>query len=96
MSQIAIIAVKVVSEAPELGQGDTEARPKADPRVSRISDNAAVAKAPPIIAAQEIAEIGDSRVWAGSRVSAARPLTGALTILAVSRESFSAKTERVE
>jgi len=74
ISQIAVIAVKVVTEAPEFGQGDTEARPKADPRVSRISDNAAVAKAPPIIAAQEIAEIGDSRVWAGSpppRVSAA-------------------------
>ena len=88
MSQIAVIAVKVVTEAPEFGQGDTEARPKPDPRASRISDKAAVAKAPPMIAAQEIAEIDDSTVWTESstpRVSAARPLTGALTILVVPR-----------
>jgi hypothetical protein len=62
MSQIAVIAVKVVTEAPEFGQGDTEARPKPDPRAGRISSNAAVVKAPPMIAAQEIAEIDDSKV----------------------------------
>src|SRR5271168_3778633 len=79
---MAVITVKVVTEAPELGQGDTEAKPKPDPRASRISDNAAAAKAPPIIAAQEIAEVDDSNVWPtspASRVSA-RPLKGALTI----------------
>jgi hypothetical protein len=83
ISQIAVIAVKVVTEAPEFGQGDTDARPKPDPRASRISDNAAVAKAPPMIAAHEIAEVRDSKVLPASpapRVSA-RPLTGALTIL---------------
>jgi hypothetical protein len=82
MSQIAVIAVKVVAEAPEFGQGDTEAKPKPDPRASRISDNAAVAKAPPMIAAHEIAEVEDSKVWPASpepRVSARLP-TGALTI----------------
>jgi hypothetical protein len=41
MSQIAVITVKVVTEAPVLGQGDnTEAKPKPDPRASRITDNA--------------------------------------------------------
>src|SRR6516165_7222534 len=96
MSQIAVIAVKVVTEAPEFGQGDTEARPKPDPRASSISDNAAIAKAPPMIAAQEIAEIDDSNVRPPSlspRVSAARPLKGTLTILAA--PSISARTERV-
>jgi hypothetical protein len=96
MSQIAVIAVKVVTEAPEFGQGDTEAKPKPDPRASKISDNAAVAKAPPMIAAQEIAEIDDSKVWPASltpRVSAARPLKGTPAILAV--PSISARTERV-
>ena len=89
MSHIAVITVKVVTEAPELGQGDTEARPKPDPRASRISVSAAAAKAPPMTAAQEIAEVDDSKVWSTSpapRVSA-RTLTGALrTILAVPGE----------
>ena len=99
MSQIAVIAVKVVTEAPEFGQGDTEARPKPDPRANRITDNEAVAKAPPMIAAQEIAEIDDSQVWPASpapRVSAARPVTVALTMLVVPGELISAKTGRVE
>src|SRR5271169_3606241 len=79
---MAVISVKVVTEAPELGQGDTEARPKPDPRATRINDNAAAAKAPPMIAAQEIAAVDDSKVWPASparRVSA-RPCKGALTI----------------
>jgi hypothetical protein len=62
MSQIAVSAVKVITEAPEFGQGDTEARPKPDPRASRISDKAAVARAPPMIAVQEIAEVDASKV----------------------------------
>ena len=96
MSHIAVITVKVVTEAPEFGQGDTEARPKPDPRASRINDKAAVAKAPPMIAAQDIAETDDSSVWPVSpmpKVSAARPLKGTLAILAV--PSISARTERV-
>lgn len=48
MSQIAAITVKVVTEAPVLGQGDTDARPKPDPRARMISDNAAAANAPPM------------------------------------------------
>jgi hypothetical protein len=47
MSQIAVIAVTVVTEAPEFGQGDTEASPQPDPSASRITDNTAVAKTPP-------------------------------------------------
>jgi hypothetical protein len=45
-SQIAVIGVKVVTETPEFGQGDTEVRPKPDPSANRISDNAAIAKDP--------------------------------------------------
>jgi hypothetical protein len=48
MSQIAVIAITVVTEAPEFGQGDTEASPQPDPSASWITDNAAVAKAPPM------------------------------------------------
>src|SRR5271163_3316080 len=79
---MAVITVKVVTEAPEFGQGDTEARPKPDPRASRFSDNAAAAKAPPMIAAQEIAEVDDFKVWPASPASraSARPVKGALTI----------------
>jgi hypothetical protein len=97
MSQIAVIAVKVVSEAPELGQGDTEARPKPDPRASRISDNAAVAKAPPMIAAQEIAEVDDSKVWFASPTPmvSVRPPTQALTMWCLSC-GISARTGRAE
>ena len=85
MSQIAVITVKAVTEAPELGQGDTEASPKPDPRASRISDNPAVAKAPPMIAAHEIAEIGDFKVWPASPAprGSARLLTRVLTILVI-------------
>jgi hypothetical protein len=98
MSQIAVIAVKVVTEAPEFGQGDTEAKPKPDPRASRIRDNAAVANAPPIIAAQEIAAVADSKMWPASRAPrvSVRPLTEALTIATLSlMSSVSARTKQV-
>jgi hypothetical protein len=66
MSHIAIIMVKVVAEAPEFGQGDTDARPKPDPRASRIRDVAAIAKAPASIGGQAIPEIDASTVWPAS------------------------------
>jgi uncharacterized protein (DUF2252 family) len=44
----------------ELGQGDTDARPKPDPSASRISDSAAAANAPPMIAGQATAEVAAS------------------------------------
>jgi hypothetical protein len=66
MSHIAIIKVKVVAEAPELGQGDTEARPKPAPRARRIRDVAAAAKAPPRIGGQAIPEVEASTVWPAS------------------------------
>jgi hypothetical protein len=66
MSQIAIITVKVVAEAPEFGQGDTEASPKPDPRARRIRDVAAAAKAPANIGGQAIAEVEASTVWPAS------------------------------
>jgi hypothetical protein len=58
--------VKVVAEAPEFGQGDTDARPKPDPRASRIRDVAAIAKAPASIGGQAIPEIDASTVWPAS------------------------------
>jgi len=48
MSQIAVIGVTVVTEASEFGQGDTDASLQPDPNASRITDIAAVAKAPPM------------------------------------------------
>jgi hypothetical protein len=66
ISHIAIIKVKAVAEAPELGQGDTEARPKPDPRARRIRDVAAAAKAPASIGGQAIPEVEASTVWPAS------------------------------
>jgi hypothetical protein len=82
-SQIAVIAVKVVTEAPEFGHGDTEARPKPDPIANKISDDAAVAKAPPMIADQEIPETADSAGAATMRSTSVslRPLRLMLAIL---------------
>jgi hypothetical protein len=45
-------------EGPELDQGDTEAKPRPAPRASRIRLIAAIANAPPIIAAHEMADTG--------------------------------------
>jgi len=68
MSQIAVITMpdrghhhEGCRRSCEFGHGEIEARPKPDPRASRISDNAAMAKAPPMIAAHEIAQIDDSK-----------------------------------
>jgi hypothetical protein len=66
MSHIAIIMVKVVAEAPEFGQGDTDARPKPDPRASKIKEVATVAKAPAIIGGQAIPDVDASTVWPAS------------------------------
>jgi|SRR5713101_101037 len=83
MSHTAVNIVKVAAEAPELDQGDTEARPKPDPSARRIKEDAAAAKAPPTIAGHEIAGVDDSKVRSASpapRVST-RLFTGALTIV---------------
>jgi len=66
VSHIAIITVKVVAETPKLGQGDTEDRPKPDPRARRIRDVAAIAKAPASIGGQAIPEVEASTVWPAS------------------------------
>jgi hypothetical protein len=52
----------VVAETPELGHGDTDARPNPEPKATSISPIEAIAKAPPIIAPQETA---DTAVSAG-------------------------------
>src|SRR5215831_3989008 len=46
----------VVAEGPELYQGDAEARPRPDPRASRIRLAAAIANAPAMIAAHDTPE----------------------------------------
>ena len=66
INHIAAIIVKVVAEAPELGQGETEARPKPEPRATRIKAKAAAANAPPKIAGQAIPEVAASKVRTGS------------------------------
>ena len=48
---------KVVADGPELYHGDTEAKPRPDPRAANISATAAIAKAPAIIAGHDTAEI---------------------------------------
>jgi hypothetical protein len=82
ISQIAAIIVKVVAEAPELGHGDTEAKPKPEPRAIRTKARAAAANAPPKIAGHAMPEIAVSRGRPTSpepKVSA-RLFTEALTI----------------
>jgi hypothetical protein len=66
ISHTAIIRVKVVAETPELGHGDTEDRPKPEPIARRISDVAAIAKAPPRIGGQAIPEVDVSTVCPAS------------------------------
>jgi len=46
INQIAAQTPNVVADAPELYHGDTEAKPRPDPRASNISAVAAIAKAP--------------------------------------------------
>jgi hypothetical protein len=64
MSPIAVIAEKVVSDAPLLGQGETAAKPRPDASANRINDTEAATTAPAMIAAHETAEVADSTVGA--------------------------------
>jgi hypothetical protein len=65
ISHIAAYTPNVVAEGPELGQGDTEEKPRPDPRASKIKPTAAIANAPATIAGQDTAEIALSAafVW---------------------------------
>src|SRR4029077_13472545 len=54
---------KVVADGPELYHGDTEAKPRPDPRASNISATAAVANAPAMIAGHDTAEIALSTIF---------------------------------
>ena len=67
INQIAVMTVNVVTEAPEPDQGDTDASPRTEPRAMRISDSAAAANAPPMIAGHATPEVEAS---AGRRFSA--------------------------
>jgi hypothetical protein len=53
----------VTAEAPEVGQGEMEANPRPEPSASRTTVTDAAVKAPPIMAAQDTAETGDSMGW---------------------------------
>jgi len=69
------MTVNVVTEAPELDHGDTDASPKPEPRAMRTSDNAAAANAPPMIAGQATADI---EAPSGLRSSTSRPRMSAM------------------
>src|SRR5450432_2786679 len=76
ISQIAALTANVVTEAPELGHGETAARPSPDPRLNRMSDTAAAAAAPAMMAGHETAEREASAVWPASpapRIGAPAP-----------------------
>jgi hypothetical protein len=52
----------VVSDAPLLGHGETDARPNPDANANRISDTAAATTAPATIAPHDTADLVDSTV----------------------------------
>ena len=58
MSHTAAETVNVVAEMPEPDQGEVEAKPRPDPRITRMSVSAAAANAPPRIAGHATAEAG--------------------------------------
>src|ERR1700681_2011624 len=60
MSQIAVITEKVVTDAPLLGQGDMDAKPIPEPKVTKIRVVAAAVMAPAKIAGQDAADATDS------------------------------------
>jgi hypothetical protein len=70
ISHTAVITVNVVAEAPAPDQGDTEARPKPDPRARRIIVKAAAANAPPKMAGHATPE---DEASSGRLVSAKPP-----------------------
>src|ERR1700746_3016564 len=97
INHTAIIRVKAVAETPELGHGDTEARPKPEPIASRIRDVAAIAKAPPRIGGQAIPEVDASTVCTASAVSFyASAYRGAYHSRSSFLPSISARAERAK
>src|SRR5690348_10479827 len=76
MSHIPAAMPKPAAERPLPDQGDTEARPRPDPRASRISETAAAVTAPAMIAAQDTAETGDSIRAAAAPPRSVRPVDG--------------------
>src|SRR4029078_6305230 len=65
-SQIAVMTVKVVAEAPRSAHGETEARPKPEPSASRMRDTAQATRAPAMMAAHETADTADSSAGAAA------------------------------
>jgi hypothetical protein len=63
INQIAAQTPNVVADGPELYHGDTEAKPRPDPRASNISAAAAIAKAPAMIAGHDTAETALSTIF---------------------------------
>src|SRR5262245_60628890 len=57
MSQIAVITVNVVADAPSPRQGDTDASPSPDPSAIRMRDTEAATNAPARMAGHETAEL---------------------------------------
>ena len=62
ISHTAASTPNVVADGLELYHGETDAKPRPDPRASKISATAAIAKAPAMIAGHDTAEIALSRV----------------------------------
>jgi hypothetical protein len=72
MSQTAVMAVKVATEAPFPGHGETEAKPTPVPRATRTNETAAATRAPAKIAAHDTAEIVDSTLVCERKESGVR------------------------
>jgi hypothetical protein len=62
MSPIAVITENVVSDAPLLGHGETEASPNPEASANRISETAAATTAPATMAPHDTADLDDSTV----------------------------------
>jgi hypothetical protein len=80
MSQIAAATVNVVADAPAPDQGDAEANPTPAPSASRSNEIAAAAKAPPMIAPQDIAEVDDSWTEPVVPYGPVRPASGVIAM----------------
>jgi hypothetical protein len=60
INQMAVMIVNVVTDAPELGHGDTDERPNPDPSATRTSVSEIAATAPPRTAAHATPELAAS------------------------------------
>jgi hypothetical protein len=63
----------VAGEAPAPDHGDTDVSPMPDPSAASMKETAMAATAPPMIAAQDMAETADSRVLSATTTPAAGP-----------------------